>query len=83
MDLVGSIMNRNKKVHVKIVSYVAGDKTLAKRRAESVKMYIIRKFPDVNSERLMVNGFGKPEKVGAGGKRFDLDDSINFTTIQK
>jgi hypothetical protein len=75
-------MIRNKKIHVKIESYLSGNKMLAKRRAESVKIYIIRKFPDVNSERLKVSGIGKPEKVRAGGKRFDLDDSINFMTIQ-
>jgi tetratricopeptide (TPR) repeat protein len=82
LDLVGSIMNHDKKIHVKIVGYVAGDKKLAKRRSESVKIYIIRKFPDVNSERLKVSGIGKPENVRAAGKRFDLDDSINFMTIQ-
>jgi tetratricopeptide (TPR) repeat protein len=83
LDLVGSIMTRNKKNHVKIVSYVADDKTLAKRRAQSVKMYIIRKYPKMNPDRLIVSGFGKPEKVKAGWKHFDLDDSINFMTFQK
>ena len=83
LDLVGSIMNHNKKIHVKIVGYVAGHKTLAKRRAESVKIYIIQKYPKVDSERLKTSGIGKPEMVEVEGQRFDLDDSINFITIQK
>jgi tetratricopeptide (TPR) repeat protein len=41
LDVVGSIMTRDKKIHVKIVGYLIGDKTLAKRRAEGVKNYII------------------------------------------
>jgi outer membrane protein OmpA-like peptidoglycan-associated protein len=76
-------MTRNKKILVKIVGYLNGDKTLAKRRAKSVKMYIIRKYPKMNPQRLEVSGIGKPEKVKAGLKYFDLDDSVNFITIQK
>ena len=83
LDVVGSIMIHNKKFHVKIVGYLTGDKILAKRRAESVKMYIIRKYPKMNPQRIEVSGIGKPEKVKAGWKYFDLDDSVNFIAIQK
>jgi len=83
LDVVGSIMIHNKKIHVKIVGYLSGDKMLARRRAESVKQYIIGKFPKMNSRRLKVSGIGEPEKVEAGWKRFDLNDSINFMTVQK
>jgi tetratricopeptide (TPR) repeat protein len=83
LDVVGSIMTHNKKIHVKIVGYLTGDKILAKRRADSVKQYIIRKYPKMNSRRLEISGIGKPEKVKAGWKYFDLDDSVNFITIQK
>jgi len=82
LDVVGSIMTRNKKIHVIIEGYLTGDKILAKRRAESVKIYIIRKYPKVDSGRLKISGIGKPEKVRAGGKRFELDDYISFMTIQ-
>jgi hypothetical protein len=68
----------HKKIHVKIVGYLTGDKILAKRRADSVKQYIIRKYPKMNSRRLEISGIGKPEKVKAGWKRFDLDDSMDI-----
>jgi len=83
LDAMGSIMTRNKKIRIKIEGYLTGDKTLAKRRAESIKSYIIRKYPEMNSRRLEVSGIGKPEKVKAGWKYFDLEDSVNFITIQK
>jgi tetratricopeptide (TPR) repeat protein len=83
LDVVGSIMTSNKKIRVKIVGYLTGDKTLAKRRAESVKEYIIRRYPKMDSQRLEVSGIGKPQKFKAGWKYFDLDDSVNFITIQK
>lgn len=83
LDVVGSIMARDKKINVKIVGYLTGDKTLAKKRAESVKKYIIRRYPKMDSQRLEVSGIGKPEKVKADWRYFDLDDSVNFITIQK
>jgi tetratricopeptide (TPR) repeat protein len=83
LDVVGSIMTSNKKIRVKIVGYLTGDKKLAKRRAESVKQYIIHRYPKMDSLRLEVSGIGKPEKVKTGWKYVDLDDSVNFITIQK
>ena len=83
LDVVGSIMIHNKKIHVKIVGYLTGDKMLAKRRAESVKRYIIGKYPKMNPRRLAVSGIGEPERVTTGWKRFDLNDSINLMTVQK
>ena len=83
LDAVGSIMTHNEKIRVKIVGYLTGDKMLAKRRAESVKKYIISKYPKMNSQRLEVSGIGNPEKVRAGWRHFDLNDSVNFMTVQK
>jgi tetratricopeptide (TPR) repeat protein len=83
LDVVGSIMIHNKKIHVKIVGYLTGDKKLAKRRAESVKRYIIGKYLKMNPRRLAVSGIGEPERVTTGWKRFDLNDSINLMTVQK
>jgi tetratricopeptide (TPR) repeat protein len=83
LDVVGSIIYTNQNIRIKIVSYRSGNKTLAKRRAESVKKYIIGKYPKMNYRRLAVSGIGEPERVKAGWKRFDLNDSINFMTVQK
>lgn len=83
LDVVGALINTNKKIHVKIVSYLSGNKMLAKRRAESVKKYIIAKYPKINSQRLRVSGIGSPENVRVGWKRLSLDDSVNFVTLQK
>jgi tetratricopeptide (TPR) repeat protein len=83
LDVVGSLLNTNKKIRVKIVGYLTGDKKLAKRRAESVKRYIIDKYPKMNPRRLAVSGIGEPERVTTGWKRFDLNDSINLLTVQK
>lgn len=83
LDVVGSIIHTNQNIRIKIVSYRSGNKTLAKRRAESVKRYIIGKYPKMNPRRLAVSGIGEPERVTTGWKRFDLNDSINFMTVQK
>jgi len=83
LDVVGSLMHTNKKFRVKIVSYLSGNKTLAKRRAESVKNYIIAKYPKINSQRLRVSGIGSPENVRVAWKHFSLKDSLNFVTLQK
>jgi outer membrane protein OmpA-like peptidoglycan-associated protein len=52
-------------------------------RAESVKRYIITKYPEIIPQRLRVSGTGNSEKIMVGWKTFRENDSINFETLKK
>jgi hypothetical protein len=73
----------NKKIDLKIVGYKTGQKSLAQKRANVIKEYLINNFPEVDSNRLTVRGVGTPEKIQINWKIFSVDDSINLITTKK
>lgn len=82
LDVIGSIMNSSQKIRLKIEGYFRGNKNLAMMRAESVKRYIITKYPEIIPQRLRVSGTGNSEKIMVGWKTFRENDSINFETLK-
>lgn len=80
LDVIGSILSINKKIHLEIIAYCKGNKTLAKRRAKRIQDFLITSYPKIDPRRLIVRGFGKPEKIILGSKVYTLKSSINFTT---
>lgn len=83
MDVIGSILRINKKIALKIVGYKKGNKNLAKKRAGSVKDYLITNYPEIDSGRLAIGGMGSAEKAQTGWKIFYLDNSVNLITTKK
>jgi len=80
LDVLGEIMKKNQGIAIHIVAYQRNNRTLAKMRAKSVKRYLIKKFPEIKSSRLMVSWFGTPEEIKTAKKTFTEDESINFIT---
>jgi hypothetical protein len=84
LDFLGEILQNNKTVAIHIVTYQKDDKKMAELRAKSIKIYLLNKFPEIQSSRLMVSWFGVPEEIRIGTKTFKEDESINFfTAVQK
>lgn len=80
LDILGSIMKNNQRVSVHIVTYQKNNPRLAEARAKSVKSYLLDKFPEINSSRLILSWFGAAEQIKAENKTFKADESVNFIT---
>jgi tetratricopeptide (TPR) repeat protein len=83
LQVIGSILQINKKIHLAIIGYKKGDEKLAKSRAKSVQSYLTGNFPTIAGERLTSRGAGGPERIRIGSRIFMLDESINFVTINR
>jgi tetratricopeptide (TPR) repeat protein len=83
LDVIGSILSNDTKVHLSIIVHLNGNKSLARRRAIGVRDYLIHTYPTLDPARLTVLGIGASEKIKAGWKTYRLDDSVNFVTIKK
>lgn len=81
LKVVGSIMETNKKVNIVIESYYKGNNDLARQRAQAIKDYILKKYPEVDAGRLKIKYHDSPERILAGKKIFSLNTSINFNSI--
>ncbi len=80
LDFLGEILQKNKAIAIHIVAYQKDAKKMAELRAKSIKIYLLNKFPEIESSRLMVSWFGITEEIRAGTKTFREDESINFIT---
>jgi tetratricopeptide (TPR) repeat protein len=81
LDLLAKILNKNKKIKIHIVSYQKNNKQLAKAKAQSIKKYILKKYPSINSSRLLLTWFDKSKKIKLRKKRYILNESIDFITV--
>ena len=84
LDFLGEILQNNKTVAIHIVAYQKGTEKMAELRVKSIKIYLLNKFPEIKSSRLLVSWFGVPEEIRIGTRTFKEDESINFfTAVQK
>ena len=80
LDILGNIMKNNQKVSVHIVTYQKNNAKLAEARAKSVKSYLLKKYPEIDSSRLILSWFGVSEQIKTEKKIFKADESVNFIT---
>ena len=80
LDILGNIMKNNQKVSVHVVTYQKNSAKLAEARAKSVKSYLLGKFPEIDSSRLILSWFGVSEQIKTEKKTFKADESVNFIT---
>jgi tetratricopeptide (TPR) repeat protein len=83
LAVLGSIMSINRKIDLEIVGHKEGEASLARARAEAVRVHLLQKFSDINPSRLVCRGEGTPERVQADERVYLLHDSIAFVTTNK
>jgi tetratricopeptide (TPR) repeat protein len=80
LDILGNIMKNNQKVSVHVITYQRNNPKLAEARAKSVKSYLLKKYPEIDSSRLILSWFGVSEQIKTDKKSFKADESVNFIT---
>ncbi len=83
LDLLGTVLTHAKKISIHIVVYQKNNKNLARKRAKSIKKYLLTKYPKIETRRLKVSWFGVSEKIKIKKKRFYEPESVNFVTAAK
>lgn len=83
LDLLSKILDKNKNIDLHIVSYLAGNSTLAKQRAKSLKKYILKQNKSIDSKRIKLSWFKKSKKIKIGKKRYEHYEFIDFISVTK
>ncbi len=78
LDRLGEIFRPSKNLTLHIVAYQKQNKPLAEARAKSIKQYLLNRFPDLESHRLLVSWFGVPQRITVASSEFLEDASIQF-----
>ena len=62
-----------------ILVYQLNNSDLAKKRALSIRAYLLKKYPELkNNKRIQLSWFDVPEKRNVLKKRLDLNQSVDF-----
>lgn len=83
LHVLKTMMNTNDKLALHIVTYVKGNKTLAKARSKAVRDYLVNGHPAPSEKRLPLSWFGSSEIITIDGKSQTVDQSVQFITIVK
>ena len=77
LKLVGAVASNMGQGTLQIIVYQKKNKTLAKKRAISIRNYFRKTFPDL-SGRIGISWFSVPEEFSVKGKRLQSNESVRF-----
>ena len=78
LKLVGATVSNMDKGTLQVVVYQKNNKTLARKRAVSIKKYLQETFPDLRGKRIGISWFSEAEKFKIAGKKLRSDESVRF-----
>ena len=79
LDLLGATVANMSRGKLNILVYQFNNRDLAKKRALSIRDYLIKKFPELkNNKRIQLSWFDVPEKRNVLKKRLELNQSVDF-----
>ncbi len=80
---IGSMIKKNPKLVLHILAYQKNNKALARKKAGTIKTYLLDMFPGIQPEQIKLSWFGSPERISIGKTNHILDDSINLFAVLK
>jgi tetratricopeptide (TPR) repeat protein len=80
---IGSMIKKNPKLVLHILAYQKNNKALARKKAGTIKKYLLDMFPEIKPEQIKLSWFGSPERISIGKVNHILDDSINLFAVLK
>ncbi len=81
MRFVGAILANLSAGDLQISVFVDGNSDLARRRAENIKKFLLKEYPQLQSDRVKLSWFGEPEILHGNGQKFVLSESTRFYLI--
>jgi len=80
LNRLGEILQASRDLSLHIVVYQKRNKPLAKARANSIKQYLLHRFPGLDPNHLLVSWFGVPERIRIRSSEFLEEASVQFFT---
>ena len=83
LQTIGAMTKKNSKITLHILAYQKNNKTLARKKAITIRTYLLDMFPRIKPEQIKLSWFGVPERISTGKVNHTLDDSINLFAVLK
>ncbi len=82
-SVIAAIMEKNKELTINVITFVAGDKELAKERSFEIRRQIQAGHPNIDSSRILLSWFGEPDKVKTPEGLKIINETVLFVTEVK
>ncbi len=83
LDVLGRVLEENKKISIHIIAYQLNNKNLAKEKVKSIKTYLLKNYGEINTNRLKLSWFDTSKKIKIKKNLYKLDENIDFITYIK
>ncbi|XPV75877.1 MAG: tetratricopeptide repeat protein [Desulfovibrio sp.] len=80
---LAAMLEKNKKLDLHVVVYVAGNEQLARQRAKVIKDTVYSGHAHFSNSRLRLSWFGVPENVTRAGIVHEVKESVQLVTVIK
>jgi len=81
--VIAAIMEEKKDIKINVVTFVNGNKELAKERSFEIRKQILAGHPDIKSSRILLSWFGGPNKVKTSEGIKTINETVLFVTEAK
>jgi tetratricopeptide (TPR) repeat protein len=82
LEYIGNLFQETSNTTLHIVSFQLGNRRLAEKKANIIRTYLRKSCPQIPPERIRVSWFNEPQRITAGAKECQLDESIHFFTMR-
>jgi tetratricopeptide (TPR) repeat protein len=77
LKLVGAVASNMGEGTLQVVAYQKNNRQLARKRAVSIRDYLLSEYPDLDG-RIGISWFAVPEEFTLAGRKLGLDESVRF-----
>jgi tetratricopeptide (TPR) repeat protein len=76
--LAGAVLANFTRGNLMVTVYDAGNETLARQRAVSIKRFLTDEFPVLDSNRIILSWFGTPEVLYGNSTKYENSESVRL-----
>ena len=82
LDDIGRIVAGNRKLQLHVLAYDANDAETAKKRAKTIKHYLLDRYTGMSTRRIKASWFGVSEKIQLQNRSYERASSIHLFATQ-
>ncbi|SME95184.1 tetratricopeptide repeat protein [Desulfovibrio gilichinskyi] len=79
-SVIAAIMDSNKDLKINVISFVKGDKALARMRSIEIRHQILAGHGDIDPKRILLSWFDVPDEVETSEGLKSIDETVLFIT---
>lgn len=78
LKLIGAVIKNRKNGTLQIVTFQKKNIDLAKKKAVAIKKFLLKEFPELNSQDIGISWFDKAQTITVSKKKRKIDESVSF-----